>query len=177
MLFHCQRVQANFPAENLCLVNDDAARLLWDEHGGTFVLRVEGLEVVEASELPGAADIRLEVDLPEPESLIHRIESFAGRHGLRLGQEAAVEVISEKPILVACHIPGKQLFIYCEDPQLSFRSSGSQTMEVQVSGVFKVRRVPCQDADVVIHLEMAAMGRVLAKLLAWSRKGPLESET
>ena len=45
MLFHCPTVQANFPAAKLRLVNRAPARLVWDEHGGTFVLRVEGLEV------------------------------------------------------------------------------------------------------------------------------------
>ena len=69
MLFHCPRVQANFPAEKLRLANQDPARLVWDEHGGTFVLRVEGLEVVAAPELQGEAGIRLEVDLPEPAAL------------------------------------------------------------------------------------------------------------
>ena len=41
------RVAANFPAEKLRLANQAPARLVWDEHGGTFVLRIEGLEVLE----------------------------------------------------------------------------------------------------------------------------------
>src|SRR5271157_2636860 len=98
MLFHCQRVQANFPGEKLGLVNRDQTELVWDEHGGTFVLRVEGLEVVEVPEATGEAGIRLECYLPEPASLAQRIESFAGRHSLRLEKTTAVEVISETPI-------------------------------------------------------------------------------
>lgn len=171
MLFHCHRVQANFRGEKLGLVNRDQTKLLWDEHGGTFVLRVEGLEVVEVTEAPGETEIRLEVDLPEPASLAHRIESFAGRHSLRVDQRTAIEVISETPILVACHIPGNQLFIYCEEPRLTLRLSGKQTLELRIDGVFKSRRVPCQETDLVIHLEMATMGRVLAGMLGWAARG------
>ena len=85
MLFHCPRAQANFPTEKLRLANRAPARLVWDEHGGTFVLRVEGLEVLEAPELQGEAGIRLEVDLPAPAALAGQIESFAGQHALRPG--------------------------------------------------------------------------------------------
>jgi hypothetical protein len=171
MLFHCHLVQANFSGEKLGLVNQDQTELLWDEHGGTFVLRVEGLEVVEVPEAVGEVGVRIEVDLPEPASLAQRIESFAGRHSLRLGQDTVAEVISETPILVACHIPGKHLFIYCEEPRLTLRLSGRQTMELRVEGVFKARRLPCQETDLVIHLEMAAICRLLAGMLAWARRG------
>ena len=171
MFFHCPRVWANFPAERLRLVNHDQARLLWDEHGGTFVLRVEGLDVVEVPEAPGEAGIRLEVDLPEPASLAQQIEGFAARHSLRLGQGMTAEELSEQAILVAGHIPGKQLFVYGEEPRLTLRLRGRQTMELQVDGGFKARRVPCQETDLVIHLEMAAMGRLLTGMLGWARKG------
>ncbi len=171
MLFHCHLVQANFPGEKLGLVNQEQTVLVWDEHGGTFVLRVEGLEVVEDPEAPGEAGVRLECDLPEPASLAQRIEDFAGRHSLRLGQETGVEVITETPILAAGHIPGKQLFVYCEAPRLTLRLSGRQTMELRVDGVFKARRVPCQETDLVIHLEMAVICRVLAGMLGWARRG------
>jgi hypothetical protein len=171
MLFHCPRAQANFPAEKLRLANLVPARLVWDEHGGTFVLRVEGLEVLEAPELQGEAGIWLEADLPEPESLAHQIEGFAGRHNLRLGAEPGGEELTETPILVACHVPGKNQFIYCEDPRLALRPEGRQTMTLRISGMFKARRVPCQETDLVIHLETAAICRLLAGMLGWARKG------
>ena len=133
MLFHCHRVQANFPGEKLGLVNRDQTRLVWDEHGGTFVLRLEGLEVVEAPEARRRGGGPAGGRPAGAASLAQQIEDFAGRHSLRLGQEAAVEVISETPILVACHIPGKQLFIYCEAPRLTVRLSGRQTMELRVA--------------------------------------------
>ena len=171
MLFHCPRVEANFPAEKVVLVNHEAARLLWDEHGGTFVLRVEGLEVVEAREPVGEAVIRVEAALPEPASLAQQIESFAGRHSLRLAPAPPGEEFSETPILVACHIPGKNLFIYSEGPQLTLRRCDPQTMEIRVIGVFKARRVPFKETDLVIHLDMAGICRVLGGMLAWTRKG------
>jgi hypothetical protein len=171
MMFQCLRVEANFPAERLHLLNHNQGRLFWDEHGGTFVLRVEGLEVVEAPEAAEGAGILLEIALPEPGSLAHRIEEFAGRHELRLSREAAAVVISERPILVACHIPGRQLFIYCEAPQVVMRFPGGQTLEFQISGVFEARRLPCQETDLIIHLEAAAMVRLLSGLLAWTREG------
>ncbi len=171
MLFHCPKVMANFPAQGLQLINHASARLIWDEHGGTFVLRVEGLEVMEAAEDEVAAEIRLEVDLPEAASLAHRIESFAGGHSMKLAQVAATEVISEAPILTACHVPGKQLFIYCENPVLTFRRGGAQSMEVRIRGVFKMRRLPCRETDLVVHLEAVPMAQLLSGLLAWAREG------
>ena len=44
-------------------------------------------------------------------------------------------------------------------------------MELRVDGVFKARRVPCQETDLVMHLEMAAICRVLTGMLAWARRG------
>jgi hypothetical protein len=171
MLFQCPRVQVNFPAEKLCLVNPDQARLVWDEHGGTFVLRVEGLEVLESPELGGEAEVRLEVALPEAEALTQRIEEFAGRHSLRLGSATSRAEFTEAPLLAACHLPGKNLFIFCEDPRLAVRLKRAHCLELMVKGAFRSRRVPCQETDLVIHLDPAAMSRLLAGLLAWAREG------
>jgi len=171
MLFECLRVEANFPAEKLRLANLTPARLVWDEHGGTFVLRVEGLEVLEVPGLQGEAGIRLEVALPEPAALAGQIERFAGQHSLHLGPGPLRVEFSETPFLAACHIPGENLFIFCEEPRLTVRRCGFKTMEMHVTGVFKARRVPCQETDVVIHLGVAAMCRLLGAMLAWSREG------
>jgi hypothetical protein len=171
MLFHCPRAQANFPAEKLRLANRTPARLVWDEHGGTMVLRVEGLEVLEVPELQGEAGIRLEVALPAPATLVRQIEDFAGRQALRLEPGPPRVEFSETPVVAACHLPGKNLFIFCEEPRLTIRRRETQVMELWVTGAFKSRRVPCQETDVVIHLEAAAMARLLAGLLAWTREG------
>jgi hypothetical protein len=173
MLFSCPTVQANFPTEKLCLANRTPARLVWDEHGGTFVLRVEGLEALEAPELQGEVEIRLEVALPAPAALAREIEGFAGRHALRLAPGPFRVEFSETPFLAAGHIPGKNVFIYCEEPRLTVRRRETQVMELGVTGAFKSRRVPCQETDVVIHLDGAAMARLLAGLLAWARQGKL----
>jgi len=159
MLFQDLRVEANFPAERLHLASHNQGRLFWGEHGGTFVLRGEGLEVAESPGSAAGAGFRLEIALPEPGLLAQQIEEFAGRHELRLRREAAAEVISETPILVACHISGRQLFIYCEAPQVEMRLRGGQTLEFQISGVFEARRLPCQETDLIIHLETGAMVR------------------
>jgi hypothetical protein len=171
MIFPCPRVKANFPTEDLRLASA-AARLVWDEHGGTFVLRVEGLEVLEPAEPRGESGIRLEVALPEPGTLFRSLSGFAGEHGLLLATPAAGAELSEIPILAACHVPGKNLFIFCEDPHLSLRLKDSQNLEMRVTGAFKSRRVPSQEADIIIHLSLASMTRLLAGLLAMSREGP-----
>ena len=170
MIFPCPQVKANFPAEDLRL-KSAAARLVWDEHGGTFVLRVEGLEVLQPAEPQGETGICLEVALPEPETLSRSLAGFAGEHGLRLEAGAAGTELSETPLLAACHIPGKQLFIFCEEPQLSLRLNEEKNLEMRVTGAFKGRRVLSQEADIIIHLSMASMTRLLAGLLAMSREG------
>ena len=171
MIFPCPRVKANFPTEDLCLASA-AARLVWDEHGGTFVLRVEGLELLEPAEPRGETEIWLEVALPEPVSLSRSLAGFAGEHGLRLATPDASPELSEPPILAACHVPGKNLFIFCEAPHLCLRLNEAKNLEIRVSGAFKSRRVPCQEADIIIHLSLASMTRLLAGLLAMSGAGP-----
>ncbi len=168
MVLACTRLEANFPAEKLRLVNRAAARLLWDEHGGTFVLRVNDLQMQEAPELQGESCLRLEAALPEAAVLARHIEKFAGDHALRLGPAKGPDLL-EKPLLVACHLPDQGLFIFCEEPQLTVRRSGESSLEILVTGNFKARRVSCRETDLVIHLDMAAMARLLAGMLAWTR--------
>jgi hypothetical protein len=158
-------MEANFPGEGLRLENRAQARMVWDEHGGTFVLRVEGLEVPEAAPPQGEPGIRLEFSLPEPESLAREVETFGGRHSLRPAPESAGPELAETPILVACHIPGRNLFIFCEESRLTVRLIAAQTMELLVTGVFKARQVRCTEPDLVIHLTTASMARLLGGLL------------
>lgn len=169
MQFDCSRVLADFPAAKLRLQNREPARLIWDEHGGTFVLRVEGLEVLERPELQGEAGIWLEAVLPPPSSLAGLIEGFAARHDLRLDPAPAAAELLETPILAACHLPGQNLFIFCEASQLTARRRGPQRLELRVSGAFQTRRLLSRQMDLVIHLTMASGSRLLASLLSWSR--------
>jgi hypothetical protein len=135
------------------------------------VLRVEGLEVLEAPELRGEAGIWLEALLPPPVSLADLIEGFAPRHELRLEAAPAVAELLETPILAACHLPDQNLFIFCEASRLTARRRGPQRLELRVSGDFQTRRLLSRETDLVIHLTMASSSRLLASLLAWSRKG------
>jgi len=169
--FDCSRVLADFPAAKLRLQNREPARLIWDEHGGACVLRVEGLEVLEAPELRGEAGIWLEALLPPPVSLADLIEGFAPRHELRLEAAPAVAELLETPILAACHLPDQNLFIFCEASRLTARRRGPQRLELRVSGAFQIRRLLSRQMDLVIHLTMASSSRLLASLLAWSRNG------
>ena len=69
-----------------------------------------------------------------------------------------------------CHLPGRNLFIFAEDPGLTVRRRG-ETLEIAVAGNFKSRRVPCQATDLVIHLSRAAMARLAALTLSLAREG------
>ncbi len=169
MIFHCSRVEANFPAAGLRLEHRDQTYLAWKEHGGTFVLRVRGLEAREVPQLQGKAELRLEAVLPEPAALARLLEDFAGWHSLRLGPAAGAE-LSEQPMLAACHVPGKNLFLCCEEARVTVRRRDARRLELVVTGIFQARRVTCQETDLVIHLNSAGMGRLLAGLLAWARE-------
>jgi hypothetical protein len=136
----------------------------WDEHGGTYVIKVGGLEVQEAgTDHQGEAGLRLEVDFSESGGLLDAIAEFASQQRLALTPpEALPTELAETPLLAAFHVPGNNLFIYCEEPVLKVRRLGPRALGLAVTGEFRVRKVPCGEADIVIHLNGAAMGRVLA---------------
>ncbi len=166
--FSCSRAEAVFPAAGVRLVNEGPAPLLLDEHGGTYVLRVEGLKVTEAPEPGAGSGIRLEVDLPGAGQTTARVESFAGRNRLALTPGSPRE-LALTPILTACHVPGLNLFVYAEDCHLELRPGPGQILEVTATGTFKDRRVPCREADVVIHLSGPEMARLLSYLHSLAR--------
>jgi len=167
MLLPCSRALAIFAPEGIALGGALPARMQWDEHGGTFVLRLEGLEVSAVAETPAASGIWLEVALPLPESVLSAMREFAGAHRLPLTPLSPPPAeLTETPMLAAAHVPGPSLFIYCEDPQLRVRAQGPQSLEIAVTGAFKARRLPCQEPDVVVHLTAAAMARLLSYVLA-----------
>lgn len=170
MVLQCTRARASFPGEGIALANDGIAGMIWDEHGGTFILRVEGLKPAPAGE-PEAAAIRVEV-APAPSGLAGRVREFAAQHCLPLTAPAPPgSDLVEAPILCACHVPGRSLFIYSEDALLVVRATGS-TLELAVTGTFKARRLPSRETDVIIHLAPAAMAHLLSFLLALAATGP-----
>jgi hypothetical protein len=167
MLLLCLGVQAVFPGEALGLASDGPAQMLWDEHGGTFVLRVGDLKLMDPPEPGVEPGISLELALSPPEPLLEKIRGFAGKHNLPLTPKASPPPeLTGRPLLAACHIPEKSLFIFCEEPELQGRSTAAQTMELTVTGSFRARRVPCRETDLVIHLTGPAMAQLLSYLFA-----------
>jgi hypothetical protein len=166
--FGCPYAEAVFSEAGVRLVNDDLASLLLDEHGGTYVLRVEGLKVMAAPGARAGSAVRLEVALPEGGQTAARVEAFAGRQRLALTPGSPPE-LTLRPHLTACHVPGLNLFVYAEDCQLELRPGSGQTLEITATGAFKNRRVPCREPDVVIHLTGPEMARLLSCLLSLAR--------
>ena len=167
--FRCPRAEAVFAPEGVRLANETPAPMVWDEHGGTYVLRVEGLKVMEVPGPGAESGIHFLMALPPPGTLIAAVESFAGQHRLALAPGSPAPELALRPILAACHVPGKNLFVYCEEAQLQGRAGAGPTLEFTVTGPFKARRVPCREPDVVIHLTGADMSRLLSYLLSLAR--------
>jgi hypothetical protein len=167
MLISCTRFQASFAEPGIRLALKVPAPMMWDEHGGTFVLKVGNLEVAELTAPPAESGCCLEISLTPGADLIRALEEFAGLHQLPLAQPSDPD-LAEEAVLVACHLPGKNLFVFAEEPTLTAVKRG-ETVELSVSGVFKVRRVPCQETDLVIHLTKAAMTRLVAFVLNQAR--------
>lgn len=168
MLIPCSRTQAVFPGHGLRLDRRTPGFMVWDEHGGTYVLRVEELEATAAAGEPEGG-IRLEIPLSRQESLIPALEEFAAQQQLPLAPTATPE-FSDTALLAACHLPGQNLFIFAEEPGLTANRRG-EAVELAVEGQFKARRVPCQETDLVIHLTRAAMARLVAFVLSQARSG------
>jgi hypothetical protein len=169
MLIPCSRLQASFADPGIGLELSAPASMVWDEHGGTFVLKVGDLKVTDLMTPTAAPDCRLEISLTPGPALISALEEFAGLHQLPLAQPSTPD-LEEAVLLAACHVPGKSLFVFAEEPTLTALKRG-ETVELVVSGVFKARRVPCQSTDLVIHLTKAAMTRLVAFVLNLARAG------
>jgi len=171
MLLHCPRVQALFPQEKIRLEHQGPAWMLWAEHGGTMILKVADLKFSEAAACGEESGLFLEMDLSPAATLIAQIEAFAAEHSLALNISTPPPhpEFSAAPILAACHIPDKNLFIFAEESRLLARPSGPAALEIAVRGEFRARTVPCREADLVIHLATADLARLLSFLLALAR--------
>jgi hypothetical protein len=168
MLIPCSRARAVFGALGVRLDRATPGSMVWDEHGGTYVLRVDDLETSETA--PGEPDTGIVLSIPlSPGTGFRRdLEEFAAQQQLPLAPPPPPE-LAEPVILAACHLPVRNLFIFAEDPHLTVRRQG-ETLEIAVAGNFKSRRVPCQAADLVIHLDRAAMARLAALTLSLARE-------
>jgi hypothetical protein len=168
MVITCSRLQASFADPGIKVELDGPVSMVWDEHGGTFVLRVVDFKVTDLTAPAGESGLCLDIPLTSKD-LMSALEEFAGLHQLPLSPPSAPE-LSEAVVLAACHLPGKNLFIFSEEPTLRVQKRGT-TMELAVAGVFKTRRVPCQEADLVVHLTKAAMAKLVAFVLSQARAG------
>ncbi len=167
MLTPCLR--ARFADPGLKLELKTPSSLQWDEHGGTFVLKVVDLDVPEPGVTEGEPGLNLAISLMPAETLCRALEDFAARQQLPLTPPSGPE-LAETAMLAACHVPGKNLFIFAEEPALVARRCG-ETVELVVTGNFQARRVPCRETDLIIHLSKAAMARLVAFVLSQARAG------
>jgi hypothetical protein len=143
--------------------------MVWDEHGGTFILRVEELAAAEAATGEPETGIILEIPLSAREELIRSLKEFAAQQQLPLAPPTGPE-LEEDVVLAACHLPGQSLFVFAEEPRLAVKRRG-EAVELALEGNFKARRVPCRDTDLVIHLTRPAMARLVALVLSLARGG------
>ena len=136
------RAQARFADPEIRLARHTPGFMVWDEHGGTFVLRVDELTETEA---PGESEtgIILEIPLSLPEELIRSLEEFAAQQQLPLAPPSGPELV-EKVVLAACHLPVQNLFVFAEEPRLVVKRRG-EAVELALTGAFKARRLPCQE--------------------------------
>jgi hypothetical protein len=166
MQIPCSRAQVVVADPGIRLARHTPGFMVWDEHGGTFVLRVEELAATEAAG-ESASAIILEIPLSLPEGLIRSLEEFAAQQQLPLTPPPGPE-LEEDVVLAACHLPVQNLFVFAEEPRLVVKRRG-EAVELALAGNFKARRLPCQETDLVIHLTRASMARLVAQVLSLAR--------
>lgn len=167
----CTTAQALFPAADVKLYTENPLSLLWDcHHGDTFVLKVEGLAPAPLAGEAAVNSILLELSLAPPDEVINKMEQFAAQHNLSLVPWPTLpEELVEPLTLAACHLPEAKLFIFCETATLTARATPEGNMQLTVAGDFKSRQVPCQETDLVLHLERAHSSRVLSYCFSVAR--------
>jgi len=169
MLIPCSRAQVVVAEPGIRLDRHTPGFMVWDEHGGMFVLRVDELAATEVPASPSETGIILEIPLSRREELIRSLEEFAAQQQLPLSSPTGPELL-EEAVLAACHLPEQNLFVFAEEPRLVVKRRG-ESVEIAIEGLFKARRVPCRETDLVIHLTKAAMARLVASVLSLARGG------
>jgi hypothetical protein len=160
----CTSILAQFPSEGLQVLNEKNLSLLWDcHHGDTFVLQAGGLAVEPLSGKTASEPITLEVSLTPVAEVLGKIEHFAALHNLALSPSPTLpEELVEPLTLAACHLPEAKLFVFCEKATLAARATPEGNMRLTVTGDFKSRKVPCQETDLLLHLERDQASRLLS---------------
>ena len=169
MQIPCSRAQVMFADPGIRLTRHTPGFMLWDEHGGTFVLRVEELAATEVAASESEPGIILGIPLSAREELIRSLEEFAAQQQLPLAPPPGPE-LEEDVVLAACHLPAQNLFVFAEEPRLEVKRRG-EAVDLALTGAFKARRLPCQEIDLVIHLTRASMARLVALVLSLARGG------
>lgn len=171
MFIDCLNLKAVFPSAGYALQTHESHQLQWDcHHGTTFILRVANLDVTTIPQEASEAAITIEVGLSPGEEFISQAERFAATQQLELSLSSSLlPSLTEQLTLTAAHLPEAKLFIFAEASQLTARPVGKGHCELLVTGTFKVRQIPCQEADLVIHLEKSAAARLLVFLMAQAR--------
>ena len=168
MYLTCTKAQALFPYQEVKLFADNPLTLLWDcHHGDTFVLKVGGLAAAPLSGEAATEPILLEVGLTPPDEVVNKIEQLAAEHNLApaiwptLPEELAMPLT-----LAACHLPEIKLFVFCETASRTARATPEGNIQLVVTGEFKSRQVPCQETDLLLHLERDQSTRLLSYLFS-----------
>jgi hypothetical protein len=160
----CPHVQVFLPAEGFRVFAPKPVPLLWDcHHGDTFVLKVDGLTVEPFSGDAPAEPIALEVSLTPSSEVLGKIETFAAHQNLPLSPWPSLPEEMREPLtLAACHLPQARLFVFSEKAELTARATPEGQVRLTVAGDFKSRKIPCQETDLVLHLERANSSRLLS---------------
>jgi hypothetical protein len=164
MYLTCILLQARLPSEGWQVFTEKPLPLLWDcHHGDTFVLMAKGLAAESLPQDTAAGPITLEVRLTPDAEVLREIETFAAHHNLALtGWPTLPEELEEPLTLAACHLPGPKLFVFSEKATLTARATAEGNVQLTITGDFKSRKVPCQETDLVLHLERANSTRLLS---------------
>jgi hypothetical protein len=106
--------------------------------------------------------VTLEVSLAPGHEVLATFQDFAAQHNLALIPLASKPLeLEESLTLAACHVPGSKLFVYSEKAMLTARATPEGNVQLVVKGDFKSRKIPCQETDLLLHLERPGSTRLL----------------
>lgn len=171
MRIACTSLQAAFSGAKMALSGQPPLFLTLDCHDRPpFILRVCPVAAEPFPDFVAADRIKAELDLAPARTLMADLEVFAASHNLPLAAAAEVPgVIRENLILAACHVAETKFFIFSEKAVLTARPTGPLAVEVTVVGPFRAQRLPCQESDVILHLDAPATARLLSLFLSLVR--------
>mgnify|MGYP001132768045 CR=1 FL=1 len=174
MLFPCSHLEAFFPGAPAALAGRLPLSVSFDCHDRPpFILRAAPLVPTELPEAPASDLIRVHLQLTPAEEMLRALKGFAAAHSLVLEPPAALEGgFQEQLLLAASHLAESRLFIFSERAVLTCRLLAPPGVELEVTGPFQARRLPCQETDLILHLEAPAAARWLSWLYAAARRAP-----